>query len=174
MEGADQKKEGAFCVWTQDEIAALLSGPLSSSDEQTLSHLFCFFSMHVHVCVHLCMNVCVRACMHAYVRAFVHVYMHACLHVYCARACVNACVCVYICVYTICVYTRVMYFFFIVYCLSSRCHGHQDPHKKLLGKNVLIVCKSLEKTAEHFKMAEEEVGRLLTGTRETLFREWLS
>ena len=42
VEGADQKKEGAFCVWTQDEIAALLSGPLSSSDEQTLSHLFCY------------------------------------------------------------------------------------------------------------------------------------
>ena len=68
-----------------------------------------------------------------------------------------------------------MYFFIIVYCLSSRCHGHQDPHKKLLGKNVLIVCGSLEKkTAEHFKMAEEEVGRLLTGARETLFRERLS
>ena len=29
-------------MWTQDEIAALLSGPLSSSDEQTLSHLFCY------------------------------------------------------------------------------------------------------------------------------------
>ena len=41
-EDADQKKEGAFCVWTQGEIAALLSGPLSSSDEQTLSHLFCY------------------------------------------------------------------------------------------------------------------------------------
>ena len=34
--------------------------------------------------------------------------------------------------------------------------------------------RSLEKTAEHFKMAEEEVGRLLTGARETLFRERLS
>ena len=54
VEGADQKKEGAFCVWTQDEIAALLSGPLSSSDEQTLSHLFCFSSVHVRVCVYTC------------------------------------------------------------------------------------------------------------------------
>ena len=67
-----------------------------------------------------------------------------------------------------------MYFFIIVYCITSRCHGHQDPHKELLGKNVLMVRGSLEKTAEHFKMAEEEVGRLLTGARETLFREWLS
>ena len=36
------------------------------------------------------------------------------------------------------------------------------------------MCGSLEKMAEHFKMAEEEVGRLLTGAREALFREWLS
>ena len=83
---------------------------------------------------------------------------------------VHACVCVCMCVYLY----YVLLCTSLVFVYSSRRHGHQDPHKKLLGKNVLIVCGSLEKTAEHFKMAEEEVGRLLTGARETLFREWLS
>ena len=83
----------------------------------------------------------------------------------CIRACVYACV--YTCITYILLCTS------LVFVYSSRRHGHQDPHKELLDRNVLMVRGSLVKTAEHFKMAEEEVGRLLTGARETLFREWL-
>ena len=69
---------------------------------------------------------------------------------------VHACVCVCMCVYLY----YVLLCTSLVFVYSSRRHGHQDPHKKLLGKNVLIICGSLEK-AEHFKMAEED-NKILT------------
>lgn len=36
-----QKKEGAFCVWTEREISSLLSSSLPSSSSFTLADLFC-------------------------------------------------------------------------------------------------------------------------------------
>ena len=38
---SQQKKEGAFCVWTQREISSLLSSPLPSSPSSTLADIFC-------------------------------------------------------------------------------------------------------------------------------------
>ena len=35
------------------------------------------------------------------------------------------------------IYDTSIMFFSILY--SSRCHGHQDPHKELLDRNVLMV-----------------------------------
>ena len=59
--------------------------------------------------------------------------------------------------------------------------GHNNEDLRFLAvkppplPRIHVLCSAVEdETAEHFKMAEEEVGRLLTGARETLFREWLS
>ncbi|XP_039290860.1 spermatogenesis-associated protein 20 isoform X3 [Nilaparvata lugens] len=46
VEGASEKKEGAFCVWTHDEISQLLSAPLAAKPQTILADLFCH---HYHV-----------------------------------------------------------------------------------------------------------------------------
>jgi uncharacterized protein YyaL (SSP411 family) len=39
--GASHKKEGAFCVWTYDEVQSLLSKRLNSNTNDTLATVFC-------------------------------------------------------------------------------------------------------------------------------------
>lgn len=39
--GAEQKKEGAFCVWTQEEIKSVLTEKLEQGSEKTIAELFC-------------------------------------------------------------------------------------------------------------------------------------
>ncbi|GFG29853.1 hypothetical protein Cfor_04110 [Coptotermes formosanus] len=39
--GASHKKEGAFCVWTYDEVQSLLSKPVNSNTNDTLATVFC-------------------------------------------------------------------------------------------------------------------------------------
>ena len=49
LSSSEHKREGAFCVWTDDEISSILSSPLPSpsspqtppSPSLTLAHLFC-------------------------------------------------------------------------------------------------------------------------------------
>ncbi|RZF47334.1 hypothetical protein LSTR_LSTR014375 [Laodelphax striatellus] len=45
-EGAGEKREGAFCVWTHDEVSQLLAAPLDTKPELKLADLFCH---HYHV-----------------------------------------------------------------------------------------------------------------------------
>ena len=48
----------------------------------------------------------------------------------------------------------------------------QDPHGDLKNQNVLIVRGSLEKTAEHFEMADiAEARKLLAQCREKMYEE---
>ena len=50
--------------------------------------------------------------------------------------------------------------------------SRQDPHGDLKNQNVLIVRGSLEKTAEHFKMADTaEAGQLLAECRKRMYEE---
>ena len=39
--GASHKKEGAFCVWTYDEVQNLLSKCVNSKSNETLATVFC-------------------------------------------------------------------------------------------------------------------------------------
>ncbi|XP_068761701.1 spermatogenesis-associated protein 20-like isoform X1 [Montipora capricornis] len=48
---------------------------------------------------------------------------------------------------------------------------HQDPHRELCGKNVLIVRGSLQETARSFHMDESTVKEQLVRAREILFEE---
>ena len=41
-EGDKNKREGAFCVWTKEEVDRLLSKPLPKSEGKTLADLFSF------------------------------------------------------------------------------------------------------------------------------------
>ena len=83
------------------------------------------------------------------------------------RACVH--VCIYLYYVLLCISLDIPHFAMDIRPTRSSWQEHADCLRSL----ELMVCGSLEKTAEHFKMAEEEVGRLLTGARETLFRERL-
>ena len=38
---AEHKKEGAFCVWKEEEVKTLLSDKVEGSDSVTLSDVFC-------------------------------------------------------------------------------------------------------------------------------------
>ena len=50
--------------------------------------------------------------------------------------------------------------------------SRQDPHGDLKNQNVLIVRGSLEKTAEHFKMADTaEARQLLAECRKRMYEE---
>src|SRR4051812_42991522 len=53
-------------------------------------------------------------------------------------------------------------------------HGNapkgSDPHDEFRGKNILIERHTIAETAAHFNKNEEEIGTLLTGSREKLFR----
>ena len=40
--GSEHKKEGAFCVWTKEEITNILSDPLQTDSTKTLADLFSF------------------------------------------------------------------------------------------------------------------------------------
>ena len=82
---------------------------------------------------------------------------------------VHACVCVHVCILVL---YSVMYLYSI--CIFLTLPWPPGPPQGAPGQERADGVRSLEKTAEHFKMAEEEVGRLLTGARETLFRERLS
>src|SRR5262249_20251538 len=52
-------------------------------------------------------------------------------------------------------------------------HGNapegSDPHDEFRGKNILIERHKIAETARHFKKSEEEIGKLLTRSREKLF-----
>lgn len=45
-EGATEKKEGAFCVWTFDDINKLLSESVENNPELKMADVFCY-----HFCV---------------------------------------------------------------------------------------------------------------------------
>ena len=38
--GSEHKKEGAFCVWTKEEITTILGDPLPNDSSKTLADLF--------------------------------------------------------------------------------------------------------------------------------------
>ena len=42
MESSEEKKEGAFCVWTYDEVSQSLSKTLTGKDGVTEADVFCF------------------------------------------------------------------------------------------------------------------------------------
>jgi uncharacterized protein YyaL (SSP411 family) len=39
--GASHKKEGAFCVWTYNEVQSLLSKPVDGNTDQSVATVFC-------------------------------------------------------------------------------------------------------------------------------------
>lgn len=39
---SEHKKEGAFCVWTKEEITSIVSDPLPNDSSKTLADLFSF------------------------------------------------------------------------------------------------------------------------------------
>ena len=123
----------------------------------------------VHACVCACVRVCVHACVHLSVHASILVSIYVIICVYMYNVCAIVCVCVHMCILVLC---SVMYLFSICVFLTSP--WQPRPPQGAPGQERADGLRSLEKTAEHFKMAEEEVGRLLTGARETLFRERLS
>ena len=41
-DGAGHKREGAFCVWTQEEVDKILCDPLPSDPSKTLAELFSY------------------------------------------------------------------------------------------------------------------------------------
>jgi uncharacterized protein YyaL (SSP411 family) len=53
-------------------------------------------------------------------------------------------------------------------------HGNapegSDPHDEFRGKNILIERHAIAETARHFKKSEPEIARMLTQSREKLFR----
>lgn len=42
-DSATEKKEGAFCVWTEEEVRSLLDQPVEGCEAVTLADLFCHY-----------------------------------------------------------------------------------------------------------------------------------
>ena len=137
------KKEGAFCVWTEQEVRSLLSQPVEGLESVTLADIFCHHysvkhdgNVNPHQVGFGKFVLLMRPTTH------IHTHKHACAHTH-----------------------THMHF-----CTSpSRDIFLQDPHDELKNQNVLIVRGSLDKTAAKFKTTAAAVSSQLEKARHLLF-----